>query len=128
MPTLKAKLNPINQAIVQTLPPKAKARPTVRPPLPASSDSLGDITDVCALVRRQPSWVRKEVRDDKFPKPLHFGPRCSRWRMAEVKSWLQKSIEAAEADTEIANKVKARAKHASEAARRHRQVAQDEAQ
>ena len=92
------------------------ARPTVRPPLPeAHSDvALGDIKDVCALVRMSSSWIHDEVRAGRFPQPLRFGPRCSRWTIASVRTWL--IDRAAQPQAEAAKLVQAKAKKASLAA------------
>lgn len=84
-----------------------------------------DIADVCAAARMSASWIHDEVRAGRFPRPLRFGPRCSRWRSAEVRAWLVDRAAAAEADTETALAMSARAKKASEAAQAKRRGAVD---
>ena len=97
-----------------------KRRPTVRPPLPsANADvALTDINDVCALVRMSPSWWHDEVRAGRAPAPLRFGPRCTRWKLADVRAWLIER--AAQPQAEAAELVKARAKKASAKAAENR--------
>ena len=97
-----------------------KRRPTVRPPLPsANADvALTDINDVCALVRMSPSWWHDEVKAGRAPQPLRFGPRCTRWKLADVRAWLIER--AAQPQAEAAELVKARATKASAAARAKR--------
>ena len=97
-----------------------KRRATVRPPLPsANADvALTDINDVCALVRMSPSWWHDEVRAGRAPAPLRFGPRCTRWKLADVRAWLIER--AAQPQAEAAELVKARATKASAAARAKR--------
>jgi hypothetical protein len=54
---------------------------------------------------------------------MRFGPRCTRWRSADVRAWLIARADAAHADTEAAALVTARAKKASDAAQRKRRLA-----
>jgi prophage regulatory protein len=67
-----------------------RRRSTVRVPLPESiaEVALLNIVDVCAAVRMSASWVYEAVRLGAFPQPLRFGPRCTRWRAADVRCWL----------------------------------------
>lgn len=77
-----------------------------------------DINDVCAAVRMSSSWVQDEVREGRFPQPLRFGARCTRWRAADVRAYLIKRAELPqEGSTAL---VVSRAKRASEAARAKR--------
>ena len=82
-----------------------------------------DIRDVCAAARMSASWIHDEVRAGRCPQPMRFGPRCSRWRSAEVRAWLIARAESAAADIETAALLKARAKKASDAAQVKRRVA-----
>jgi prophage regulatory protein len=97
-----------------------KRRPTVRPPLPeAHADAaLLDISDVCALARMSPSWWYDEVRAGRAPAPLRFGPRCTRWKLADVRAWLIER--AAQPQAEAAALVTARAKKAGDKAAENR--------
>jgi len=75
---------------------KPKVRPTRRPPLPeAHADvSLGDINDLRALTRMSASWIHDAVRAGNFPRPVIQAPRCTRWRIADVRAWLMERIAA----------------------------------
>ena len=86
------------------------------PPTNLADVAFLDISDVCAAARMSASWIHDEVRCGRFPQPMRFGPRCSRWRSSEVRAWLIARSDAAEADTETAALLKARAKKASDAA------------
>lgn len=76
------------------------------------------IGDVCDLVRMSPSWVHDEIRAGRFPQPLRFGPRCSRWTVASIRTWLAERT--ASPPEGVAAMTSARAKKASDAARRKR--------
>ena len=69
---------------------RAVPRPTVRPPISQTNGdvALADITDVCALSRMSPSWVWDEVKEGRLPAPVIRLPRCTRWRLADVRAWL----------------------------------------
>lgn len=82
-----------------------------------------DIRDVCAAARMSASWVHEEVRAGRFPQPLRFGPRCTRWRSADIRTWLIARADAAQADTETGAQLTARAKKASNAAQAKRLAA-----
>jgi prophage regulatory protein len=82
-----------------------------------------DIGDVCAAARMSASWVHEEVRAGRFPQPLRFGPRCTRWRSGDVRAWLVARAAAAEADTETTAAMLANAKKASDAAQAKRRSA-----
>lgn len=86
-----------------------------------------DIRDVCMVARMSASWIHDEVRGGRFPQPMRFGPRCSRWRSADVREWLVARAAAAEADTETAVATSARAKKASDAAQAKRRSAANSA-
>ncbi len=79
---------------------KSTARPTRRPPLPeAHADvSLGDINDLRALTRMSASWIHDAVRAGNFPRPVIQVPRCTRWRIADVRAWLMERINKASDD------------------------------
>jgi predicted DNA-binding transcriptional regulator AlpA len=106
-------------AAALTLQSKTKSN-SARPPLPeAHADvALVDIKDVCALIRMSSSWVHDEVRARRFPQPLRYGPRCTRWTMASIRAWLVER--AAQPQGAAAEQVVARAKKASAAAQAKR--------
>lgn len=88
------------------------------PPASLADVSFLDINDVCAAVRMSASWVHDEVRAKRFPQPLRFGMRCTRWRAADIRQWLIERASGAAADAKVADLVTARAKKASEKAQR----------
>jgi predicted DNA-binding transcriptional regulator AlpA len=57
-----------------------------------------DIRDICAALRMSPSWVHDEVRAGRFPKPMKFGSRCSRWTTADLRRYLVERAERAQAE------------------------------
>ena len=99
--------------------PKASRR------LPTNLEDVAflDIRDVCATARMSASWIHDEVRAHRFPQPLRFGLRCTRWRSSDVRDWLIARSAAAEADTETGALLSARAKKASDAAQARRRAA-----
>jgi predicted DNA-binding transcriptional regulator AlpA len=93
---------------------------TTKRPLAADLADVAflDISDVCAAVRMSASWVHDEVRAGRFPAPMRFGVRCSRWKASSVRRYL---IERAEqASEEASAAMTARAKKASDAAKAKR--------
>ena len=104
---------------------RTKKRPTVRPPLPAgqSDVALADINDLEALTRMKRSWLHQAVREGRFPAPAIREPRCTRWKLADVRAWIATRIEQAAADTDAAAIASARAKKASDAAQAKRKKA-----
>ena len=99
------------------------ARHTVlRRPLPPdlAEVALLDIRDVCAAVRMSASWWHDEVRAGRAPQPLRYGPRCSRWRSADIRRYLIERAEKGTGDSEAARLTVARAKNASAAAQAKR--------
>ena len=98
---------------------KTEPKPAARPlPADLAAVALLDISDVCAAVRMSASWVHDEVRARRFPQPLRYGPRCTRWTAASVRQYL--IDRAAQPQAEAAELVTARAKKASDAARTKR--------
>ena len=95
--------------------PKTAARPL---PANLADVALLDISDVCAAVRMSASWVHDEVRAGRFPQPIRYGPRCTRWPAASVRQYL--IDRAAQPQAEAAALVTAKAKKASDAARAKR--------
>jgi len=100
-----------------------KSKAHRQPPTNLADVAFLDIADVCALARMSASWVHEEVRTGRFPVPMRFGPRCSRWRSADVRAWLIARADAAQADTETTARLTARAKKASDAAQLKRRLA-----
>ena len=122
IPTKAPVLNSISKAGGVLSGTQKKARPTVRPPLPEVhvDVALGDINDVRALVRMSASWVHEQVRLSKFPQPQRYGPRCTRWRIADIRQYLIER--AALPQAEAAALAASRAKKASTKAAENRAV------
>ena len=97
-----------------------KTEPSREPPTNLADVAFLDIRDMCAATRMSASWIHEEVRAGRFPQPLRFGPRCTRWRSADVRAWLIARAAKADADTETGAMMSARAKHASDAAQTKR--------
>ena len=72
----------------------AKARPKVRLPTPeALADvALIDATTCAAGGQMGVSWWHDEVRAGRAPAPVIREPRCTRWRLADVRAfWIARS-------------------------------------
>ena len=100
-----------------------QASPSHGLPANLADVALLDIRDVCAASRMSASWIHDEVRERRFPQPMRFGPRCTRWRSADIRDWLIARATAAQADTVTGAQVSARAKKASDAAQAKRRAA-----
>jgi prophage regulatory protein len=84
--------------------------------------ALVAIDAICDAADMSKSWVREEVRAGRFQEPVIREPRCTRWRLADVRTWLIARAKAA-ADPQRGAAVVERAKKASEAARAKRTAA-----
>lgn len=40
---------------------------------------------VCAVKGRSPASVWRDVAAGRLPKPTHAGPRCTRWRVGDLR-------------------------------------------
>jgi predicted DNA-binding transcriptional regulator AlpA len=91
-------------------------------PLPAdlASVALIDAPTCAAAGAMSVSWWHAEVQAGRAPAPVIRKPRCTRWRLADVRAFWAKSAEQAAADTKAAAGVKARATKASAAAKAKR--------
>lgn len=100
---------------------ETKRRPTTRPPLPESHAdvALADIADLIALTRMGRSWLHAAVRRGDFPAPAIREPRCTRWRLADVRAWLIERVSTG-SDPQIAKTLTGRAKKAGDAAQSKR--------
>lgn len=101
-----------------TAPEEQDSKPSHPLPVGVAEYALLDIRDVCAALRMSASWVHEEVRAGRFPQPLRFGPRCTRWPAAALRQYLIDRT--AQPQAQVAALVIARAKKASEAARAKR--------
>ena len=86
--------------------------------------ALVDVKGICAAASCSPSYWHAEVRGGRAPQPLRFGPRCSRWRLADVRAYLVERTARAANDTATAEQVKRRAKAGADAARAKRFAAE----
>ena len=75
----------------------SKARPKIRvPPPQALSDvALVDAIDCAAAGAMGVSWWHAEVAAGRAPQPVIREPRCTRWRLADVRAyWLARAEKA----------------------------------
>ena len=98
-------------------------------PLPADvADVALAAADTCAAIGEMSvSWWHEEVRTGRAPKPVIQQPRCTRWRLADVRRfWADRAAQAAD-DTEAGDRMAANAKKASVKAREPAAVAKAQA-
>lgn len=107
--------------------PAGKSRPTTRPPIHAA---LAEVFADVALVDGPTAasvgqigvsqWL-DEVREGRAPQPVFRAPRCTRWRLADVREYWRRR---AEQGTELkaGQAVVAQATKASKAATEKRRV------
>jgi predicted DNA-binding transcriptional regulator AlpA len=103
----------------------AKGRPKVRLPTPeALADvALIDATTCAAAGCMGVSWWYDEVRAGRAPAPVIREPRCTRWRLADVRAfWIARSERAA-SNTLVGELLTAQATKASHKARANRATA-----
>ena len=95
------------------------------PPIPPalSSVALIDAPTCAAAGGMSVSWWHDEVRTGRAPAPAVRQPRCTRWHLSEVVAFWQAFAAKGEADTQGAERVTAKAKKASAAARAKRSTA-----
>ena len=91
-------------------------------PLPAN---LADIALIDASTCAAPgdlsvSWWLEEVRAGRAPQPVVRKPRCTRWRLVDVRAFWVEFAAQGECDIEAGERMTARAKHASAAAQAKR--------
>lgn len=104
----------------------AKTDPKASPrtlPADLADVALIDAPTCAAAGDMSVSWWHDEVRAGRAPAPVIRKPRCTRWRMADVRAFWAKSAEQAATDTQAAAGVKARAVKASAAAQAKRTAA-----
>ena len=107
---------------------KTDQKPAARP-LPADVADVALISaDTCAAIGElSVSWWHEEVRAGRAPKPAIQSPRCTRWKLADVRRfWAERAAQAV-ADTEAGERMAARAKKASLKAREPAAVAKAQA-
>ena len=89
-------------------------------PADLAAVALIDAPACAAVGAMSVSWWHDEVRAGRAPKPVIQQPRCTRWRLQDVRAYWAKRAEQATADVQAAAGVKARATKASAAARAKR--------
>lgn len=52
-------------------------------------DALLKVQTVSAATGLSASGIQRKAREGSFPQPVRLGSRCTRWRAADVKGWLQ---------------------------------------
>jgi predicted DNA-binding transcriptional regulator AlpA len=87
--------------------------------------SLADVALIDALTcaaagDMSVTWWHEEVRAGRAPAPVIRKPRCTRWRLSDVRAFWIASAEFATADTQASELVKARATKASAKAKANR--------
>ena len=89
-------------------------------PADLAAVALIDAPTCAAAGAMSVSWWHEEVRTGRAPAPAIRKPRCTRWRLADVRAFWTESAEQAAADSQAAASVKARATKASSAAQAKR--------
>jgi predicted DNA-binding transcriptional regulator AlpA len=87
------------------------ARPTAIPPA-LEEVALVNASQIAAAAGQSLSWWYEEVSEGRAPKPVIRGPRCTRWRLSDIREWL---IERAErgSDPAKAERVMSKARTAT---------------
>ena len=93
-------------------------------PLAALPPSASDLEDLALLplpvVRRltgrSASSIYGMVATERFPAPVRYGTRCSRWQAGTVRAWLIEQAQDGAQQDLVAARVKAKATKASHAA------------
>lgn len=47
-----------------------------------------DVLKITSLKSRVTLWRRSRNPEDSFPRPYKFGPQSTRWKLSEIKAWL----------------------------------------
>jgi len=79
--------------------------------------------EAAAVGRMKPSWWHEKVRAGIAPQPVIRAPRCTRWRLSDVREFWRKFAEQGASDTDTAALVQSRVEKASARARQLRVVA-----
>ena len=107
---------------------KTDPKPAARPlPADVADVALAAANTCAAIGEMSVSWWHEEVRTGRAPKPVIQQPRCTRWRLADVRRfWVERAAQAA-GDTEARERMAAKAKKASVKAREPAAVAKAQA-
>lgn len=82
--------------------------------------ALIEATTCAAAGAMSVSWWHEAVRTGRAPAPVIRKPRCTRWRLSDVKAFWESFAQGASQDAESAEAVKAKAEKASRAAQAKR--------
>ena len=91
-----------------------------RLPADLADVALIDAPTCAAIGDMSISWWHDEVRTGRAPAPAIRKPRCTRWRLIDVRDFWRDTAERATADTRTAALVKAQAAKASAKAQANR--------
>jgi len=88
---------PTPRAINQHQPTPIR-RPIVRAPIPETNADVAmiDVNGVASLSCMSHSWIWNAAAKGEMPKPVRLGARCTRWRLAEIRTWLAERAQTAE--------------------------------
>ncbi len=78
---------------------------------------LIDAAKCAAIGDLSVSWWHNEVAEGRAPSPAIRKPRCTRWRLSDVRAFWQRFAEQGTAEADAAESVIAQATKASKAAR-----------
>ena len=95
---------------------------TAKTSLPTISPELEDVALVDAKMFAAAGsvsvgWVYAEVREGRAPQPVMRSPRCTRWRLIDVRNFWRQRAEQTTENSAAAAQVQARAEKASSKAR-----------
>ena len=85
--------------------------------------ALIDAPTCAAVGKMSLSWWHDQVRVGRAPQPVIRKPRCTRWRLSDVRAFWLESAKQVQREAEAAPAVKAQAKKASAAAQAKRAAA-----
>lgn len=101
---------------------------TAKPILPVVPSELEEVALVDATVSAaiggmKSGWWYGKVRDGSAPQPVIRAPRCTRWRLVDVREFWRRYAEQSAKDTATAVLVRSRAERASVKSRESRAAA-----
>ena len=67
----------------------------------ATVEKYLSLREVTSAFKVSPSTIWRWVKNNRFPKPIHLGPKAVRWREADIATWNQERAES-EDETAIA--------------------------
>lgn len=70
-------------------PPRDRSAPLHAPDHAGEGRLLVTIDQVCQMLALGKSQVYAWAADGKFPAPISLGRRCSRWRVSDIRAWVE---------------------------------------